>query len=623
MRISPRTTVVLHDLCMTAIAWELAWLARFNFSVPAGAFWLANLETLPMVLITQGAIAWWFGLYRGLWRFASLPDLWNIIRAAVLGALCVTVVLFVTIRLDNVPRSLLVLYPMFLIFLLGGPRLAYRVWKDHSLSLKNISGGKRVLVIGAGRAGDTLIRDMARDGTYVPVGLIDDQAKLVGTHIRGVPVLGTTDDLPRIVSQQAVDFIIIAIPSATNVEMQHIVRQCEQTGIAFRTLPRLDELVTGEPVVTEVRKVAIDDLLGRDKVELDWQAIQDRLSGKCVMVSGGGGSIGSELCSQVARLMPSTLIVFERSEDALYRVERSLRRQFPSLALQAVLGDVCDEAAVDHALKRYGPQVIFHAAAYKHVPILQSQAREAVRNNVLGTQVLAETADRHGCETFVLISTDKAVNPINFLGASKRLAEIFCGQMNQRSATRFITVRFGNVLGSAGSVVPLFQEQIQRGGPVTVTHPEVRRYFMTIPEACQLILQAGAMGQGGEIFVLDMGEPIKITFLAEQMVRLSGLVPGRDVRIEFTGLRPGEKLDEELFHGDENLESTQHKKILLAHHRLAASSASITEAMRRLERACKDYDEDAIEHLLRELVPSYARAEHSSSNVVALKGVGQ
>jgi FlaA1/EpsC-like NDP-sugar epimerase len=377
--------------------------------------------------------------------------------------------------------------------------------------------------------------------------------------------------------------------------------------VPFRTLPKLHDLVTGEVNISELREVQIDDLLGREAVSLDWQGITEGLEGKTILITGGGGSIGSELCRQIAKLKPARLVIFERSEFNLYSIELELRRDYPDLDLQAQLGDICDEVAVAHVFARHHPQYVFHAAAYKHVPMLQKQARESVRNNVLGTRTLALAADNNGCDVFVMISTDKAVNPTNYMGASKRIAEIFCQGLNERSATSFITVRFGNVLGSAGSVVPLFRKQIASGGPVTVTHPDVTRYFMTTSEACQLILQASVMGRGGEIYVLDMGEPVKIYYLAEQMIRLSGKKPGEDIEIVCTGLRPGEKLYEELFHPEEQLTDTVHNKILLANSRRINWDFLLAK-FAELESASKDYDETHLSKLIMDLVPEHEQA---------------
>ncbi|TPW14446.1 MAG: polysaccharide biosynthesis protein CapD, partial [Halothiobacillaceae bacterium] len=556
-RLNRKVAIVCHDLVMVSLAWLLAGLIRNNFALSTESLTFL-LQSLPVVLVVHGLVLWWVGLYKGVWRFASIPDLWNIIRAVVVGTLLTVLALFLLNRLAGAPRSIFVLYPFCLALLLSAPRLGYRMWRDHSLSTKAPPHAQRVLILGAGQAGEMLAREMCRLGEYHPVGFLDDNPRLKGAKLHGLPVVGTLGRLTKCVPELGIDIVMIAMPSASNAQMRRIVALCEQAGVPFRTLPRLQDLVSGHSVLSELREVSIDDLLGRDPVALE------TLAGKTIMVSGGGGSIGAELCRQIARLNPATLVILDKSEFNLYTIELELRREFPSLVLYNCLIDITDRAAVDFILKSYRPEVIFHAAAYKHVPMLEHQARQAVRNNVLGTETLALAADRYGCGTFVLVSTDKAVNPANIMGASKRAAEIFCQGLDRHSHTRFITVRFGNVLGSAGSVVPLFRQQIAAGGPVTVTHPEITRYFMTIPEASQLIMQAAAMGSGGEIFVLDMGEPVKITDLAEQMIRLSGKVPGEEIEIIYTGLRPGEKLYEELFHDMESLAETSHEKILLA-----------------------------------------------------------
>ncbi|MCS3904390.1 FlaA1/EpsC-like NDP-sugar epimerase [Methylohalomonas lacus] len=610
-----RLTIILHDLGMAAVAWYLAWLARFNLAFPYPR-WELSLQLLPEILIIQGFVFWYFGLYRGLWRFASIPDLWNIIKAALLGALSISLVLFIQTRLQGIPRSILVLYPLFLILLLGGPRLGYRLFKDRRLTLDR-SVKKRVLIIGAGRAGETLVRDMLREEGGAPVGFLDDDPELAGSRVHGLPVYGGIDQVKRVVDQYEVDLIIIAVPSATGQQMQRIVAACEETNLPMRTLPSLQDMMSGRPALSDLRELSIEDLLGRDKVDLDWPAIRQGIHQKVVLVSGGGGSIGSELCRQIAALAPAQLIIVERSEFNLYRIHADLEANYPQVPLVAVLGDVCDRQTVDRVLEQYQPQVIFHAAAYKHVPILEQYLREAVQNNIIGTRHMAESAARHACEKFVLISTDKAVNPINMLGKTKRAAEILCDSMNGQSATRYITVRFGNVLGSDGSVVPLFQRQIREGGPVTVTHPDMQRYFMTIPESCQLILQAGAMGEGGEIFVLDMGQPVRIAYLAEQMIRLSGQVPNRDIEIQFTGLRPGEKLDEELFHDGEMVAETCHPKILLARH-TRCSHAALNELWQAMQEAATQYEEQQLRELIEQLVPSPATDGEAGGNIISL-----
>jgi FlaA1/EpsC-like NDP-sugar epimerase len=443
------------------------------------------------------------------------------------------------------------------------------------------------------------------------VGFLDDDERLRGAQVHGVPVLGTIDQLPRISREVGADLAIIAMPSATNQQMQRIVEICEKSSIEFRTLPTLNELGSKTTRIDDLKRVAIDDLLGREPVSLVWDSIRDGLAGKRVMITGGGGSIGSELCRQIARLNPVELILIDNSEYALYRIDLELRSDFQDLIFYSVLGDICDSATVEKVVGDYRPDMIFHAAAYKHLPILQTQIREAFRNNVLGTMRLAEAAERHRVGTFVLISTDKAVNPANIMGGTKRVAEMYCQNMNARAHTRYITVRFGNVLNSNGSVVPLFKEQIAKGGPVTVTHPEISRYFMTISEASQLIMQAAVLGSGGEIYVLDMGEPVKITYLAEQLIRLSGKEPGRDIQIVYTGLRPGEKLFEELFHELEPYEQTQHEKIFLAHPR-QGDWEHLSADLREAEIAVRRYDTKTLKEILLRLVPELAKTSIST-----------
>jgi len=600
-----RAIVAAHDMTMIFMAWLMAYLTRYNFSV-FSFDWSPVVATLPVVFAIQAVVLWRTGCYRGLWRFASLPDLWNIVRGAIIGVLGITLALTLMSRLEGVPRTVLVFYPLWLIFCLSASRLMYRIWRENGLSLMPMTGRQRVVIIGAGRAGEMLVRDMLRDAEYQPVTILDDSRELKGAKVQGVPVSGRIDGLPKIVKDFSANLVIIAIPSATRDQMQHIVKLCEEVDVPFRTVPRVDDIISGRYSVSELREVAIEDLLGREPVTLDWPAISKGLTGRTVLVSGGGGSIGSELCRQITRLQPSKLIVLDNSEFSLYRIEGELRMLFPDLVFHALLGDVKDRVTLDYIFENYKPEAVFHAAAYKHVPILEYQAREAIANNVLGTREVALAADRHHCRTFVQVSTDKAVNPANVMGASKRLAEIFCQALNKRSETHFITVRFGNVLDSAGSVVPLFRKQIARGGPVTVTHPDITRYFMTIPEASQLILQAAAMGRGGEIFVLQMGEPIKIRDLAEQMIRLSGKTAVDEIAIKYTGLRPGEKLYEELFYAREALQATPHEKIELARS-CDCDWDGLNLGISNLEKMCAIFDQTGIVDELNRLVPEMQR----------------
>lgn len=613
--IHPRLAVVMHDLFMVWLAWYVSNVVRFAFQVDAEPVMLFAPE-LPAVLGAQALVLWWTGLYRGLWRFASMPDIWNIARAAALGSLAIALAVFLVNRLDGIPRAVLLIYPVMLLLFLATPRLLYRRWKDSRYGAGSRLPVRRVLILGAGSAGESLIRELRRENLLRPVGILDDNRTLRSARIQGVPVLGSLDRLPEIAHEVAAEMLLIAMPSISNQQMQRVVGLCETTHLPFRTVPRLKDVIEGRSTFNQLKEVAIDDLLGRDPVSLDWTAIRTGLTGRRVLISGGGGSIGSELCRQVARLGVEALCVIELSEYNLYRIEQELRAGFPELILTMVLGDCGDPAVCEHAIALSKPHTVFHAAAYKHVPMLQEQSREAFRNNVLATQTLALAAIRHHVETFVLISTDKAVNPTNVMGASKRVAEMVCQSLARDSGLRFITVRFGNVLDSAGSVVPLFREQIQRGGPVTVTHPEVTRYFMTIPEASQLILQAASLGEGGEIFALDMGDPVRIAYLAEQMIRLAGKQPEKEIAIVYTGLRPGEKLFEELFHPQESYHPTVHAKIMLAQPR-ALSGGVLEQTLQAARQAVLRYDQDALEGMLHQLVPEYVR-ESRSARVVAL-----
>jgi len=607
-RLRSRSMAFAHDLLMVPLAWLGAYWLRFNLELPPDDYLGAALTALPLVLLVQAAVFRLFGLYRGVWRFASLPDLMRILKAVLTGSALVFLLLFVVNRLDHVPRSVPLLYLFLQLLLLAGPRLLYRWHKDRRLDL---SAGQRVLIAGAGSAGEMLVRDMMREPerAYVPVAFVDDLPRRQGSKIHGIPVAGSCDLIPELVERMQIDVIVLAIPSADTRHMQRLVELCERSGAPFRTVPRLRSLMDGQVTVDQVREVAIEDLLGRDPVQLDWDGIRQGLTGRTILVTGGGGSIGSELCRQIARLDPERLVILENSEYNLYAIELELRKSFPDLPLEIRLGDITDPATVERLFSAQRPQVVFHAAAYKHVPMLEHQAREAVRVNLLGTREVAEAAHRHGCMEFVLISTDKAVNPANVMGTTKRLAELYCQDLDRRSrsgsGTRYITVRFGNVLGSAGSVVPLFRRQIEQGGPVTVTDPEMERFFMTIPEACQLIMQAGILGRGGEIFVLDMGEPIKIRYLAEQMIRLSGRDP-EQIAIDYIGLRPGEKLYEELFYHDEDLAPTAHSRIRVARHR-DLDAARLQKGLELLERDVAAYNPDNLVQQMQRLIPEWER----------------
>lgn len=557
---------VMYD-CLAAIAaWTLSYCLIFNLSFFADK-WFSHLAvSLPFILAVQFIANISFGLYRGIWRFASVPDLYRIIKSILVSTAIIVMAGFFLREFIVFPRSVPLIYCALLILFTGGARLITRSFRDHHSSSKH---GKRTLIIGAGSAGEGLVRDLQRTPScqYTPVAFVDDNPAKVGQEIRGIRVKGKINSVRRIITQMQIELIMIAIPSADSSSMRRIVQLCEKTGVAFQTLPKLIDIANGRVDINSLRNVSVEDLLGRDVVKTDQSAISEQLYNKVVLVTGGGGSIGSELCNQIASETPKLLVIVDHSEFNLYSIGKKLQKLYPSLPLALCLNDITDKISIDRCFATHQPEVVFHAGAYKHVPLLENQAVVAAKNNVLGTYVLATAAVEHKVKNFILISTDKAVRPSNVMGTTKRVAEMVCHSLNDTSSTNFITVRFGNVLGSAGSVVPLFKQQVEEGGPVTVTHPDITRYFMTIPEACQLILQAAILGEGGEIFVLDMGEPVKISYLAEQVIRLAGLVPNEDINIEYIGLRPGDKLYEELFHEGEQLQQTSHHKIFTAQAR--------------------------------------------------------
>ncbi len=602
-RLRHRITIPVHDLVTIPVAWMGAYWLRFNLGVIPEPYFTQALMALAIVIPIQSISFWYFGLYRGVWRFASMPDLVRILKAVLIGVGVSMAILFVFTRLQEVPRSIFPLYTILVTLFLGGPRFVYRWFKDYGIG---ISEGKLVLIVGAGQAGEMLARELLRDQghQYQPLAFVDDDRTKHRKEIHGIRVRGNCNKIPSLVEDLSIEIIMLALPTATAKQMRRLVGLCEGTEAAFRTVPRVADLISGQVTINELRPVSIEDLLGRDPITLDACSITNGISGKRIMVTGAGGSIGSELCRQIADFKPAHLILFENSEFNLYTIEGELKERFPELLLACHLGDVSDTSAIEHVVKHYRPQVIFHAAAYKHVPMLEQQVREAVLNNVQGTRNVAEAAHRNKCERFILVSTDKAVNPTNVMGSTKRISEMVCQYFNAKSSTVFVTVRFGNVLGSAGSVVPLFRRQIEKGGPVTVTHPEMVRYFMTIPEACQLIMQTSVLATGGEIFVLDMGEPVTIRYLAEQLISLAGKIPNKDIDIVYTGLRPGEKLFEELFHGDELLIATGHKKILRADCR-NIDYELLNQRLQILQKACVDYDEKELTKTVKELVPEY------------------
>lgn len=565
---NPRTFfALLHDMAVATVAWVAAYLLRFNFSIPDSHF-QEMLQSMLWVVALQVGVFIALGLYRGMWRFASVPDLKRIFLAVGSAAVLVAAVLFMVKTATVVPRSVLIIDPLLLILMMGGSRFAYRAWKEHQLYGVSLRQGNPVIVLGAGDAAVALVKDLARSTQWHVVAMLDDDATMLGREVFGVKVKGAIQQLEAVCQRLGVAHVIVAMPSAYHQKRRQAIELANALGLEVLTVPAIDDLMSGKVSISQIRKVDVEDLLGRDAVKLDNTGLQNLIAGHTVLVSGAGGSIGSELCRQIVKYQPATLICLDISEFALYQLEQALSTFNLPTKLLYMTCDVKNSVRITNLLTQYQPAVVFHAAAYKHVPMMENgNVWEALSNNVIGTHTLALACKQAGIEKFVLISTDKAVNPTNVMGASKRLAEMVCQGLQGSTGTRFVIVRFGNVLGSSGSVIPKFREQIAKGGPITITHPEITRYFMSIPEAAQLVMQAGLMGKGGEIFVLDMGEPVKIADLAMDMIRLSGLELD-EIKIEYVGLRPGEKLYEELLADDEHTMPTPHEKLRIAQARI-------------------------------------------------------
>ena len=560
----------VHDVTMVVISWTVAIELFVLASTPPvtagiGSLWSVLLVAIPV----QALVAAIFGMYQGLWRYASLPDVQRIVATVVAGSIAVAATLWAGGWLGMLTVSHFVVQALLLIVLMSGSRIAYRSWKEWTLYGKADDQGTPVLIMGAGDAAVGLLKELLRSHDWRVLGLLDDDPNKRHRIIHGVRVMGAIEELPRIARTLKVKHVIIAMPSVAYQKRRQIIEVCNRARVTVLTVPKFSELtntanIAAKPASPKVRRLSFEDLVKREPIILDVAGLHDLLTRKVVMDTGAGGSIGSELCRQIASYQPSMLVLFEQNEYAQYKIEQSLRDEFENLPIASVIGDIKNAKRVNQAMHQYSPAIVFHAAAYKHVPLMEeSNAWEAVQNNVLGTLVMARAAIDYGVKKFVLISTDKAVNPTNVMGATKRLSEMVCQGLQQAGETRFEMVRFGNVLGSAGSVIARFEEQIARGGPVTVTHPEMVRYFMSIPEAAQLVLQAGSMGLGGEVFVLDMGEPIRIVDLAHDMIRLSASAD-EEIKVIYSGLRPGEKLFEELLTDDEHTRATPHPKLRVA-----------------------------------------------------------
>jgi len=609
------------DLTLICMAWYGAYLLRFNFNIPEVKFetlW----RLLPLILATKLLIFFLFDLYQGMWRYTSFADLGNVVKAGSIATGTIILLLLFVHGFRGYSRSVFILDWLLTVVGVAGLRVGIRLsflWSEQDkLKLthwryilpwgRKRGLGKRLLILGAGDAGEKIYREIQGNPRlgFSVVGFVDDNPVKSHLRIHGKPVLGGAENIQAIIKKVEVDELLIAIPSATSAQMRRIVELCKSSGVPFKTIPGIGELIDGRVTVNAIREVSYRDLLGRESVHLEEDRIAACIEGARVLVTGAAGSIGSELCRQICRFHPEKLVLYERNESGLYDVDLELKSHFQDVRVVPLLGDIRDRSQLEKAFDLHHPDVVFHAAAYKHVPLMEHHPWKAVKNNILGTKNVVEISLKFSAARFVLVSTDKAVRPTNVMGASKRVAEkvVLNACNTPGNKTKFMLVRFGNVVGSVGSVVPLFQKQIQMGGPVTVTHPEVTRYFMTIPEACQLILQAGAMGEGGEIFILDMGRPIKIADMARDLIRLSGFEPDVDIPVVYVGLRPGEKLYEELITEGEGIVPTKHKKVLVLETN-GCNGKQLHKKIQELIPLAYEQKTQAIKDKIREIVPEY------------------
>ncbi|MFH2090867.1 MAG: nucleoside-diphosphate sugar epimerase/dehydratase [Pseudomonadota bacterium] len=618
--------IVIMDALLLGASWYCSFLLRFNFDIPVDNSGMI-LRLMPVIVLIKVIVFYFFHVYRGMWRYTSIIDLYNIIKASVFSSLVIMLLIMLSHSFTGFARSVFVIDGMFTLLFISGSRICLRLYfemmseerfgsklTDRLLGRQKI--GKEainLLIIGAGDSGEKIFREI-RDNKrlkYHVVGFLDDDYAKQRRMIHGIPVLGRVEDLKSVAETMDAHEILIAVPSATSEQMRSIVDQCKQSELVFKTLPGIGELIDGKVTLNAIRDVAYRDLLGREVVQLEEGLIGEYLDQKQILVTGAGGSIGSELCRQICRFNPKTIILFDQAESPLYDIDLELRRSFPYIQIVPVLGDIRNRSRLINTFEKHRPQNVFHAAAYKHVPMLEIQPWEAILNNIGGTRNVVNISKQFGVERFVMVSTDKAVRPTNIMGTTKRIAELLVqGQScDDPAGTRFITVRFGNVVGSVGSVVPLFKRQIEQGGPVTITHPEVTRYFMTIPEASQLILQAGAMGKGGETFILEMGTSVKIVDMARDLIRLSGFEPDKDIKIEYIGLRPGEKLYEELITKGEDIVPTAHKKIMVLSGQ-ACDQLLLNDDIDRIIEVAKAQDGEKIKTMLKQIVPEYVPSNH-------------
>jgi len=597
-----KSILVILDILLVGLALLSAYFLRFDGDL---SYYFEQYKNIVIYIIGINIfINFIFGLYNKMWRYASIQELLGIFWSTSVSALLYYLV-FWGISI-NVPRSVIVLTWILSMFFIGGTRFFYRVLRDNRVKLRNnLSSGykKRLMIIGGGDAGANLVKELVQNpnSQYKPVVIVDDAEWKLNNQIYNVPVKGNTNQIPRLVEEEEINEIIIAIPSAAKSRIKEILNICQNTNAIVKILPNINDLINGKAELNQVRNVEVEDLLGRDEVNLDTSGIESYIKDKVCLITGGGGSIGSEIVRQLVKYKPKEIVIIDIYENNVYDLQQDFKRHYPDLKLKIIIASIRDKERICQVFKEVKPSVVFHAAAHKHVPFMEENPSEAVKNNIFGTLNVAQCASDNKTKRFILISSDKAVNPTNIMGATKRIAELIIQSLDKQSETEFVAVRFGNVLGSNGSVIPLFKNQIQEGGPITITHPDITRYFMTIPEAARLVIQAGAIAKGGEIFVLDMGEPVKIVHLAEQLIKLSGYKPYDDIKIEYIGLRPGEKLYEELLLEEEGLESTQQEGILIAKPSKLTHD-EILKAIYNINDSC--YDTLSLKEKLRELVPS-------------------
>jgi FlaA1/EpsC-like NDP-sugar epimerase len=608
--------IMLVHIGVFALSLMMAFLLVNNMQFQNEWFFGLYPKTLLFFVIIKVLVFAVFKQYQGWWRYVSISDLLSIVKASLVSTLLIVILWVVVAAIQPVreyvnewfgfSQAIFILDMFATIVLMGGLRMAVRLYHEE-FHTEQAGKLKRFLIVGAGNAGESLLRELHRMQVeqYDVIGFIDDDPAKRGVNIHGIPVLGNVDELPQVCKDNNIDEIAIAMPSATAKQLRRVVQICEGAKVRFRTVPSVADIASGRFRVSQIRDVDINDLLGREAVQLDLDTIGKYLDDKVIFVTGAGGSIGSEMCRQVCHFKPKLLLLVEQAENSLFFIERELRKSFPNVAMEAIICDITDKKRVEQLFDKYKPNVVIHAAAHKHVPLMETNPGEALKNNIIGTRTVADAADKFGAESFVMISTDKAVNPTSIMGSTKRISEMYIQDLDRTSNTSFVTVRFGNVLGSNGSVVPIFKSQIAAGGPVTVTHPEMRRYFMTIPEASQLVLQAATMGNGGEIFVLDMGEPVKIVDLAKELITLSGFRPGEDIEIVFTGTRPGEKLFEELSIEGEDMVTTRHPKISIWKKNQPLSREELRQKIDNLISIADLQDHSQIVSFIKQIVPEY------------------